>query len=143
MTDMLYLGVDLIVSALLVIGGIFALIGSYGLLRLPKMMMRLHAPTKAATVGLGSALIGSMVYFAVFEGRITWHELLITLFIFIAAPLSAVFMAKAQIHLNHKERDLPPMPANNPWANFDGARPAPKAPAPKAQAAAKAKPKRR
>lgn len=138
MTDMLYLVVEIIVSVLLVVGGIFALIGSYGLLRLPKMMMRLHAPTKAATVGLGSALIGSMVYFWVFEGRFSWHELLITLFIFIAAPLSAVFMAKAQIHLNHKERDLPAMPAANPWANFDGA-----SPAPKAEATAKPKPKRR
>ncbi len=137
MTDMLYLVVEIIVSVLLVIGGIFALIGSYGLLRLPKMMMRLHAPTKAATVGLGSALIGSMVYFWVFEGRFSWHELLITLFIFIAAPLSAVFMAKAQIHLHHKERDLPEMPAANPWANFNGA-----SSAPKTGAAAKPKPKR-
>lgn len=137
MTDMLYLVVEIIVSVLLVIGGIFALIGSYGLLRLPKMMMRLHAPTKAATVGLGSALIGSMVYFWVFEGRFSWHELLITLFIFIAAPLSAVFMAKAQIHLHHKEGDLPEMPAANPWANFNGA-----SSAPKTGAAAKPKPKR-
>ena len=116
----MYLLIEILLSALLVVGGLFALIGSYGLLRLPKMMMRLHAPTKAATVGVGSALIASMVYAWVFEARISWHELLITLFLFIAAPLSALFMAKVKIHLDYPKEDLPrPSGKAADWATLN------------------------
>lgn len=110
--------IDILLSALLVIGGLFALVGSYGLFKLPTMMQRLHSPTKAATVGVGSALIASMIYFWVFEGKVSWHELLITAFVFIAAPLSANFMAKAQIHLAIKRQDLPPTGTRADWATL-------------------------
>ena len=39
-----------IVSALIVLGGGFALIGSWGLARLPSLMERLHGPTKASWI---------------------------------------------------------------------------------------------
>ena len=65
---MIETGLELIMSALLVIGGIFGLIGSYGLLRLKDAMQRLHAPTKASTVGLGAVLIASAIAAA------SWHE---------------------------------------------------------------------
>lgn len=110
---------EYILSALLVIGGIFGVVGSYGLLKLPQMMQRLHAPTKATTVGVGSALIASMLYFWVFEGKISWHELMITLFLFLTAPITANFIAKAQLHRAIKEEDLPPTGAGTDWATFD------------------------
>ena len=46
---------DLILSALLVIGGLFGLLGSFGLLKLRDTMQRLHAPTKASTLGVGQS----------------------------------------------------------------------------------------
>ena len=42
---------EVIVSVLLIAGGLFGLVGSYGLVKLPDQMTRLHAPTKSATLG--------------------------------------------------------------------------------------------
>lgn len=86
------------VAALLVVGGVFALVGALGMLRLPDFFMRLHAPTKATTVGVGGVLIASMAM-SWMRGGFGVHELLITLFLFITAPVSANLMAKAAIHL--------------------------------------------
>ncbi|MCY1458493.1 monovalent cation/proton antiporter, MnhG/PhaG subunit [compost metagenome] len=60
--------------------------------------MRLHAPTKSSTLGLGSFLIASMIFFA-FQGRFGFAELLITLLAFITAPVSANLIAQAALHL--------------------------------------------
>ena len=48
---------EVIIAALLVLGGLFGLIGSYGLLRLRGAVQRLHAPTKASTLGVGAVLL--------------------------------------------------------------------------------------
>ena len=54
-------GSAILVAALLVVGGIFTLVGAIGLLRFPDFYMRLHAPTKATTLGVGGVLLASMV----------------------------------------------------------------------------------
>ncbi|WP_417579778.1 Na+/H+ antiporter subunit G [Nitrincola sp.] len=90
---------ELIVSIFLLTGGVFILVGSIGLVRLPDFFMRLHAPTKATTLGMGGLLIASMILFTLREpGHISVHELLITLFLFITAPVSAHMMAKTALH---------------------------------------------
>jgi multicomponent K+:H+ antiporter subunit G len=109
------LWMELVVAALLVLGGAFALVGAIGLLRFPDFYMRLHAPTKATTLGVGGVLLASM-------GMAWWraepglHELLITLFLFITAPVSANLMAKAALHLRVPSRggDAPAVAAPAP-----------------------------
>ena len=59
---------EIIITALLLIAGTFALVGSYGLVKLPDLMTRLHAPTKASTLGVGGVLIASMGYAALTSG---------------------------------------------------------------------------
>ena len=81
--------VDAVVAALILTGSLFALIGSIGLWKLPDFFMRLHGPTKATTLGVGSLVIGSLVYFSSRGEGLSLHELLITLFLFITAPVSA------------------------------------------------------
>ncbi len=110
---------EILISVLLIVGGIFAVIGSYGLLKLRDTMQRLHAPTKATTVGVGSALIASMAFFLIFEHHLSWHELLITLFLFLTAPITANFIAKAQMHRMMRAEDLPPTGVGTDWATFD------------------------
>ena len=68
------------------------------MVRLPDLFMRLHAPTKSSTLGLGSFLIAAII-FAAFNGRFGFAEILITLFAFITAPVSANLMAQAALHL--------------------------------------------
>lgn len=110
---------ELLVAALIVIGASFALIGSYGMVRLPDLMSRLHAPTKATTLGVGGALIASMVYFMAVNGTVSIHELLISLFLFLTAPITAHFLAKAWMH-SQRPADLP-QPPHQDWATFRNA----------------------
>ncbi len=109
---------DVILSALLVIGGLFGLLGSFGLLKLRDTMQRLHAPTKATTVGVGAALVVSMLY-ALTQGRVSWHELLITLFLLLTAPITGNLLAKAHMHSRMRKDDLPPTGVTDDWATFD------------------------
>jgi multicomponent K+:H+ antiporter subunit G len=96
------------VAALLVVGGVFTLIGAIGLVRLPDFFMRLHAPTKATTLGVGGMLLAGMVL-AWLRGEAGLHPVLITLFLFITAPVSANLMAKAGLHARVRSRaGLPP-----------------------------------
>lgn len=91
----------------LVAGGVFALVGSIGLVRLPDYLMRLHAPTKATTLGVGGVLVASLLY-SIGNGRLVVHELLIVLFLFVTAPVSALMLARAAIRLG------PGSPARRP-----------------------------
>lgn len=107
---------DILTAVFLVAGGVFGLIGSLGLLKLPTPMARLHAPTKATTLGIGGVLIASMLT-ALFErGVISMHELLITLFLLLTAPITAHFIAKVHLHLGVNPRELPPTGTGAPWA---------------------------
>jgi multicomponent K+:H+ antiporter subunit G len=97
-----------IVAFFLVVGASFALIGSWGLARLPDFFMRLHGPTKATTLGIGGMLVASVVYFSGRSGEPSLHEVLVALFLFMTAPVSAHMLAKAALHLRVKSRaDLP------------------------------------
>jgi multicomponent K+:H+ antiporter subunit G len=95
---------ELVLSVLIIVGAGFTLIGSLGLLRLNDFYSRLHAPTKATTLGVGSLLIASAVYFSHQGEGLSLHEVLVTLFLFITAPVSAHLMAKAALHLRLQSR---------------------------------------
>ncbi|KXX64720.1 Na+/H+ antiporter subunit G [Marichromatium gracile] len=99
---------EIILSALILIGALFTFIGSLGLARLEDFYTRLHGPTKATTLGVGSLLIASMVYFSTRGEGLSLHELLVTLFLFITAPVSAHLLAKAALHL--RLRSIAPVP---------------------------------
>ncbi|RBI87545.1 Na+/H+ antiporter subunit G [Rhodosalinus halophilus] len=110
---------EILVSVFLVISGVFGLVGSFGLLKLDNTMARLHAPTKATTLGVGGILIASMLYFLLFEGTLSFHELLITIFLFLTAPVVAHFIAKAHIHRHESPDSTPPTGCARPWATFE------------------------
>lgn len=88
-----------VISLLLVAGGIFVFIGSLGMAHLRDFYMRLHGPTKATTLGIGCMLVASMMYFWSAQGKPDIQEMLITLFLFITAPVSAHLLAKSGLHL--------------------------------------------
>ena len=115
----MHLIAEIIISALLVVSGFFALVGSYGLIRLPDTMTRLHAPTKASTLGLGGVLLASMTYMWFARGDLSWHELLITLFLFLTAPITCNFIAKSWLARHATPADLPPTGSDRQWATLD------------------------
>lgn len=101
----------------LLVGSIFTLVAGIGLLKLNDSMTRLHAPTKAGTVGIGAFLLASVLHSMTFgDGSI--HELLILFFLFVTAPISANFIAKVNIH----RRSCDPLPAPSEgdiWSTLD------------------------
>ena len=100
--------IDILLSILILTGAIFTFIGSLGLARLRDFYTRLHGPTKATTLGVGCLLIASAMYFSMREEGISLHEVLVTLFLFITAPVSAHLLAKAALHL--KLKSIAPTP---------------------------------
>ena len=104
---------DALVALLLVAGAGFALVGSLGLVKLSDFFRRLHGPTKAATLGVGCVLIASAGYFAR-AGTASLHELMITLFLFLTALVSAHLLVKAAMRLDPPLPPPPPPPPPRP-----------------------------
>ncbi|AUZ56034.1 Na+/H+ antiporter subunit G [Stenotrophomonas acidaminiphila] len=93
-----------VLSALLLFGCFFILVGALGLVRLSDFFKRLHAPTKASTLGVGCVLVCSVAYHIFLGEDPQPRELLITVFLFITAPVSAHMMAKAALSLMMESR---------------------------------------
>ncbi|MBB3330192.1 multicomponent K+:H+ antiporter subunit G [Halomonas campaniensis] len=89
-----------VIAFLLVAGGIFAFTGSLGMLQFKDFFMRLHGPTKGTTLGIGCVLIASMLYFTITQRELHVQELLITLFLFITAPVTGHMLAKTGLHMH-------------------------------------------
>jgi multicomponent K+:H+ antiporter subunit G len=100
-----------VIVVLLLVGGFFTLVGAIGLVRFRDFYMRLHAPTKATTLGVGGVLLASMAA-SVAQGRLSAAEMLITLFIFVTAPVSANLLAQAALH--RRETSAAPPPGDQP-----------------------------
>ncbi len=93
---------EYVISFFLLVGAAFALIGSIGLARFDDFYQRLHGPTKATTLGVGGMLIASGIFFSVRGEGWSLHELLVMIFLFMTAPVSAHLLAKAGLHLGLK-----------------------------------------
>jgi multicomponent K+:H+ antiporter subunit G len=108
--------IEYVLAAALVIGAVFVLVGSYGLVKLNNPMSRLHAPTKASTLGVGSILAASIIYDHAVIGDGSLNEILIMAFLFVTAPVSAHFIAKVAIHRGRIVQELPPSGEDSHWA---------------------------
>jgi len=96
---------EVVVSVLLVLGSAIMLIGSIGLAKFPDFFTRLHAPTKASTLGVGCILIASMIFFSLELGHLNLKEALISMFLLITAPIAAHMLAKAGLHYKVTMKD--------------------------------------
>jgi|SRR5690606_26170853 len=106
---------DLIVSLFIFIGCGFALIGSIGLTRLPDFYSRLHGPTKATTLGVGSLLIASVVYFSMNGEGMSFRQALVAVFLFLTAPVSAHLASRAALHLKIRSVSAKPLDKEHPF----------------------------
>lgn len=83
-----------ILAMMAILGGLFFfLVGTVGLIRLPDAFTRMHATTKADTLGAGLILLGLMIYIG-FE-LTSVKLLIIIIFIWVTNPTSAHIIAKA------------------------------------------------
>ena len=107
---------EMVIAVLALLGAGFTLIGSWGLVKLGDFGKRLHGPTKATTLGVGCVLLASMLWFA-FAGESSLHELLVALFLFFTAPVSAHLLIKAAMKLEILRP--PPPPSGDPHESHD------------------------
>ena len=98
----------IVLVLLLAAGSFFILVGSLGLVKLSEFFKRLHAPTKASTLGVGCILLASIGAHALSGDGLDLRELLITGFLFITAPVSAQMMARAALAIRPQDRPDPP-----------------------------------
>lgn len=82
-----------ITGALLIVGAAFNLIAAIGLLRFPDVFTRMHAASKAGTLGSGLMLIAIAVQSA--EISVASKALAAVTFFLITAPISAHLLARA------------------------------------------------
>lgn len=85
-------------TILLIAGGLLALIGSLGLLRLRSFYARMHGPSMGNTLGAGCVLVASMLLSSALAQRPVVHEILITLFIVMTSPITAMLLMRAALY---------------------------------------------
>ncbi|QXT39404.1 monovalent cation/H(+) antiporter subunit G [Gymnodinialimonas ceratoperidinii] len=85
--------VEYIIAALILLGGFFCFVSGLGVLRLPDVLIRMHASTKAGTLGAGLILIAVAVFF----GDLTTMTRAVAtmLFLLITAPVAAHMIGRA------------------------------------------------
>ena len=99
--------IAVLVALLVIAGAAFVLIGALGLVRLADFFSRLHAPTKATTLGVGCLLLASLLHFSSRAPGLSLHELLIMAFLFLTAPISAQLLARTHLPAARKNDPNP------------------------------------
>lgn len=111
---------EILIAFHIVVGAFFIAVGSYGLIKFPDLMSRLHGPSKATTLGVGGCLVASMIHVAALEGRLSIQEVLITFFLFITAPVTAHFVAKVHLHTQvDPKTELPKPSGRYGWSTYE------------------------
>ncbi|WP_435360596.1 monovalent cation/H(+) antiporter subunit G [Haloarchaeobius sp. DFWS5] len=82
-----------VVAALVLVGSFFLLVGTIGLIRLPTVYNRMHATSKATTLGAASMFLAGFVYFD-FQG-VGLESLVGILFLFLTAPTGAHMISRS------------------------------------------------
>lgn len=106
-------------AILLILGGLVALIGCLGLLRLPNFYQRIHGPAITITLGAGCVLVASMILFSATETRPVVHEILIAMFVLLSAPVVSMLIMRAAVH-RELRRPRPEEPRDeSAWNAYD------------------------
>lgn len=84
---------EIIVATLLLLGGFFCLVAGVGLLRFPDVLMRMHAGTKAGTLGVGLTLAALAVDAWSIESAA--RVVIAVAFLLLTAPVAAHMIGRA------------------------------------------------
>lgn len=90
---------DIVTIALLATGTCFMLLGGFSLVRLSGFFRRIHGPAMGSTLGIGAILVASIIYHGVHGDALDPRELLIVIFLFLTAPVSAHLLSRAALSL--------------------------------------------
>lgn len=104
-----------IAGALLIVGALFTFLAAIGILRLPDLYTRMHAASKAGSLGAGLTLIAIAIYSL--DAAVALRALAGVTFLILTAPVAAHLLARAAYtagykpaaitHINDLEADNP------------------------------------
>lgn len=80
-------------AAMVLLGGFFCFVAGLGVLRLPDVLIRMHASTKAGTLGSGLILGAGAIYFA--DAATITRAVAAILFLLVTAPVAAHMIGRA------------------------------------------------
>ena len=91
---------DILISVAWLSGTFFTLIAALGSLRLPDLYLRIHAATKAGTVGIGLILLAVALFY--FEMAVISRVIGIILFIIMTTPAAAHVLGKTMMKADYR-----------------------------------------
>ena len=91
----------LVIVVLACVGVFFTLVSAIGILRLPDVYARMHAASKAPTLGIGGVLLAAGLYYG--EAQLLRMVILIALY-FITTPIATTTMARAAYRTDPDKR---------------------------------------
>jgi len=89
---------------LLLAGAVFVLLAAVGVLRLPDLYTRMHAASKAGTVGAGLVLTAIVV--VSFDGPVILRAFIGIVFLLLTTPVSAHLLAKAAYFAGYRPANI-------------------------------------
>ncbi|MFC3039136.1 monovalent cation/H(+) antiporter subunit G [Virgibacillus xinjiangensis] len=87
--------INIITIISLLLGTFFTVSAAIGVVRFPDLYTRLHAATKAATLGVASILIGAFLFLYFHESIVSGKLLVGIVFILLTAPVGAHMLGRA------------------------------------------------
>ena len=93
----LSLWVEIPVAVLLVLSGVFTLLGATGLLRMKDYFQRMHPPALASTIGAWCVALASIIWFSALKSGPVVHAWLIPVLLAITVPVTTLLLARAAL----------------------------------------------
>ena|SRR5690606_11585771 len=93
----------LVIVVLACVGVFFTLVSAIGILRLPDVYARMHAASKAPTLGIGGVLLAAGLYYG--EDQLLRMIILIALYL-ITSPIATTTMARAAYRTDPNNRSI-------------------------------------
>ena len=93
-----------VAGVFLLLGALFSLIASIGILRLPDLYTRMHAASKTGTMGAGLSFLA--IALTAFDGPVILRAIVGFLFLILTAPVSAHLLARVACNVGYKPTSM-------------------------------------
>ncbi|MGY6696268.1 MAG: monovalent cation/H(+) antiporter subunit G [Roseinatronobacter sp.] len=95
--------IEILVGLFLISGAAFVLVAAIGIVRLPDLLTRMHASTKAGTLGALLVLVGLAIHAG--TGEVVSKVVATSLFLLLTAPIAAHMIGRAHARVMKKLKD--------------------------------------
>jgi multicomponent K+:H+ antiporter subunit G len=122
MSGALPLWVEITVSLLLALSGVFGLAAAIGLLRFKTFFMRLHPPALAFSMAAWCVTLASVLFFTALEQALSLHHWLIIIFLAMTVPVTTTLLARTELFRQRTRQPVAgdvPAPLSEPMARAE------------------------